>query len=197
MSNQDFCFVRCGAILYFCLMSKWCVILSLTWLTVQGFGQIRLDKLEINTHQTYSMAGSNVLVVDTLIMRDSSCLMLHKEKSESIINVKVLIVNIGAKILGYGVDGKAGKVGSDGFRQGAPCRVGGNASEGAVGGNGSNGRNLSLYVNQLVITGSLTINFSPGSQLRQILTGADLPAWQAIPLCWQSQRSAAVRVQGS
>lgn len=41
------------------------------------------------------------------------------------------------------------------------------------------------------LPGSLTIQYSPGTQQRQILTGADLPAWQAIPLCWQPQPSAA------
>ena len=144
-------------------MNKWIGIILLIFAAAQGFGQIRLDKLEIKARQTYTIEESDVLVVDTLIMRDSSRIVLNKEKSENIINVKVLIVNRGAQIIGNGANGEAGKVGANGVRQNAPCRVGGNAAEGATGGNGTGGLNLSLYVNQLIITGSLTINLNGGN----------------------------------
>lgn len=148
---------------YFCCMNKWVGILLLTLVAAQAIGQIRLDRLEIKARQSYIIEESDVLVVDTLIMRDSSRLVLNKNKKENIINVKLLIANHGTRIVGHGANGEAGQAGANGQRQNAPCQVGGIAGEGATGGNGADGLNLSLYVNQLVITGSLFIDLNGGN----------------------------------
>lgn len=148
---------------YFCLMNKWIGIFILSMCTVEAISQIRLDKLEIKARQTYTIEESDVLVVDTLIMRDSSRIVLNKSKSENIISVKVLIVNHGAEIIGHGTNGSTGQVGAKGARQAAPCRAGGNAGDGATGGSGADGTNLSFYVNRLIVTGSLTIDLNGGN----------------------------------
>ena len=124
---------------YFCPMNKWIGIILLIFAAAQGFGQIRLDKLEIKARQAYTIEESDVLVVDTLIMRDSSRIVLNKEKSENIINVKVLIVNRGAQIIGNGANGEAGKGGAHGVGPKTPPTGGGTIAARAPGGHGARG----------------------------------------------------------
>lgn len=160
-----FYFVRCGAKAYFCSMAKSvrCSVVFVFLFASLANAQIRLDKLEIKAKQEYIIEGSDVLVVDTLIMRDSSRIILNREKRETIINAKVLIANKGAQIIGNGLAGENGKTGANGARQIAPCRVGGHAKEGSSGARGNDGLNLSLYVNQLTISGSLIIDLNGGN----------------------------------
>ncbi|MFM7851607.1 MAG: hypothetical protein ACKO96_06720 [Flammeovirgaceae bacterium] len=143
---------------------KRCIVILLVILgATNAFSQIRFDKLEIEARQTYFIERSDILVVDTLVMRDSSRIVLNRERKENIINVKVLLVTGNAQIVGHGANGIKGKLGINGLRQGAPCRAGGNASEGGSGGKGIPGTSLSLYTNQLVIIGTLTIDLNGGN----------------------------------
>ena len=125
--------------------------------------QIRIDKLELSAKQEYFVKGTDVLVIDTLIMADSSRIILNREKKENIINVKVGIFGRGAKISGHGGDGDNGKPGLNGINQTAPCRVGDDAGSGSNGVRGKNGLNLSLYVGSLIIKGSLIIDLNGGN----------------------------------
>ncbi|NOS92411.1 MAG: hypothetical protein HOP30_10850 [Cyclobacteriaceae bacterium] len=124
--------------------------------------QIRLEKLEISYRQSYKIIGSDILVVDTLVMRDSARIYLNPEIDNNIINAKVLIAGKGSMIIGRGTNGKRGASGIAGANQGAPCR---NGEDGLMGGNGEaakNGLNLSLYVGILKINGSLIIDVNGG-----------------------------------
>lgn len=124
--------------------------------------QIRLEKLEITYRQSYQITGSDILVVDTLIMRDSARIYLNSEIENNIINAKVLIVGKGSMIIGKGLNGKKGAIGIAGINQSAPCR---NGEDGLNGGNGEAGKkglNLSLYVGQLKINGTLIIDVNGG-----------------------------------
>jgi hypothetical protein len=126
------------------------------------FSQIRLEKLEILPMQEYKIAGSDVLVVDTLIMRDSSRIFLNRDAKENIINAKMVVIGKGCVINGRGKSGLTGKVGAAGNRQNAPCRNADAGKDGEIGKSGSDGLNLSFYSNQLKIEGSLTIDLNGG-----------------------------------
>jgi hypothetical protein len=138
------------------------LLIAFTILTLSVSAQIRLDRLELKPRQEYKILGSDILVVDTLIMRDSSRIILNKDKKENIINAKILIVGKGCMIIGRGVNGEAGKQGTPGIRQSAPCRNGGDGMEGSNGSLGTDGLNLSLYANNMKITGSLIIDLNGG-----------------------------------
>jgi hypothetical protein len=126
------------------------------------FSQIRLDKLEILPKQEYKIAGSDVLVVDTLMMRDSSRIFLNRDAKENIINAKMVVIGKGCVINGRGKSGLTGKVGAAGNRQNAPCRNADAGKDGEIGKPGSDGLNLSFYSSQLKIEGSLTIDLNGG-----------------------------------
>lgn len=127
-----------------------------------SFSQIRLEKLEISYRQPYKITGSDILVVDTLVMRDSARIYLNPEIENNIINAKVLIAGKGSMIVGRGQNGKRGAVGIAGSNQSAPCRNGEDGLNGGNGEAGKNGLNLSLYVGQLKISGTLIIDVNGG-----------------------------------
>jgi hypothetical protein len=140
------------------------VSLSVFLLSSLGIlSQIRLDRLELAPKQEYKIIESDILVVDTLIMRDSSRIILNRDIKENIINAKVMIIGNGCLIFGHGTDGGVGRIGASGISQSAPCRNGGNGINGINGALGGDGLNLSLYTNNLKITGSLIINLNGGN----------------------------------
>ncbi len=124
--------------------------------------QIRLDRLELSYKQEYKIVGSDILVIDTLIMRDSSKIILNREIKENIINAKVLIAGKGCMIFGRGQNGEIGKIGILGISQSAPCRNGGDGKEGMNGTIGGDALNLSLYITTLKINGTLIIDLNGG-----------------------------------
>jgi hypothetical protein len=124
--------------------------------------QIRLDRLELRYNQEYKIVGSDILVVDTLIMRDSSKIILNRDVKENIINAKVLIAGNGCMIFGRGANGEIGKIGTQGVSQSAPCRNGGDGKEGMNGTIGGDALSLSLYIGTLKINGSLIIDLNGG-----------------------------------
>ncbi len=148
---------------YFCWMIRFLLSTVLLALLASGcWAQIRLEKLEIAAKQSYKITGSDIIVVDTLIMRDSSRIYLNPEVENNIINAKVLIAGKGSTIIGRGTNGKRGAHGIHGANQNAPCR---NGEDGMTGGNGSagkNGLNVSLYVGLLRINGTLIIDVNGG-----------------------------------
>jgi hypothetical protein len=132
------------------------------FLSHQSISQIRFEKLEIPDKQSYKITGSDILVVDTLILRDSSRIYLNSLIKENIINAKVLIVGKGCTIDGRGTKGAKGKPGQPGAQQNAPCSDGANGSDGINGTPGKDGMNLSLYVGSLKMNGTLTIDLNGG-----------------------------------
>jgi hypothetical protein len=142
--------IRLSSILFFCLCAT------------NLLAQIRLDRLEILSKQEYKIIGSDILVVDTLVMRDSSRIILNQDVKENIINAKMIVVGNGCVISGRGKNGMPGKTGTVGRGQNAPCRNGEIGKDGEDGKPGYNGLNLSFYINSLKINGSLTIDLNGG-----------------------------------
>jgi hypothetical protein len=140
-----------------CVLVVLCVLPSLL-----VHAQIRLSKLELKSGEVYSLETSDILVVDTLIMRDSSSIILSSEKKDTFIHAKKIIIGNGAKIIGRGENGNPGKNGLKGLSGEGPCRDGAEGKGGTGGNHGDHGKNLSLYCNVIDIKGSLFIELSGG-----------------------------------
>jgi hypothetical protein len=139
-----------------------CILILLFSMSSYVNSQIRLDKLELLKKQVYTIEESDILVVDTLIMRDSSKIVLNYLKQDNIITAKVLIVGTGCSIVGSAVNGPNGKTGAAGSSITAPCKVGEDARNGYNGLPGANGLNLSLYLDKVIFNGNVTINLNGG-----------------------------------
>ena len=131
-------------------------------LAVSAEGQIRLAKLVLEPKQVYELKGSDILVVDTLIMKDSSRIILNKLQPDNFIHAKAAIFYRGAMIDGKGVRGIQGRNGRTGLSPASPCTDGGSGSMGSDGTNGGVGTNLSLYFSDIQLKGQLTIDVSGG-----------------------------------
>lgn len=133
-------------------------IVILFFVPVAAFAQIRIDKLVIPAGEVYKITGTDIIVVDSLIMNDSSILELNTAKRDNFIHAKKIVARNGAKITGFGDKGVRGKDGSKGHSLDGPCLDGTPGHHGTGGSHGDSGTNLSIYTNQLTITGSLTID---------------------------------------
>ncbi len=141
---------RTGAVVLGVLLS------SCTW------GQIRLTKLVLEPKQVYELKGSDILVVDTLIMKDSATIILNKLKPDNFIHAKAAIFYRGSMIDGKGVYGIKGRTGRTGLSPLSPCTDGGPGSAGGGGSDGGKGTNLSIYLLDITLKGTLTIDVSGG-----------------------------------
>lgn len=127
-----------------------------------AISQIRLARLEVRKGEVYTIPSGDILVVDTLIMEDSSSIELNRAQKDNYIHAKVLRAGTGARILGRGEKGKDGKDGIKGITADGPC-LDGAAGRGGTGGTyGGDGNNLFLYLTALHIQGTLQIDLSGG-----------------------------------
>jgi hypothetical protein len=133
-------------------------IVVLLFAPIAAFSQIRIDKLVIPAKQTYKIISTDIIVVDTLIMNDSSTIQLNLDKRANFIHAKSLIAMKGARIMGVGEKGEHGKDGKKGYTLDGPCIDGTPGHNGTGGTHGQDGVNLFLYTNQLIVVGSLTID---------------------------------------
>ena len=124
--------------------------------------QIRLVKLEVAKNEKYLIQGADVLDVDTLVMRDSSEIVLNPLKKDNFIHAKVTRIGKSCIISGKGASATKGKEGIAGIDQQGPCVLGRNGGNGSPGANGFPANNLFLYFTELNISGSLTINLNGG-----------------------------------
>ena len=124
-------------------------------------GQVRLSKLVLKYKEVYELKG-DILVVDTLILKDSAKIILNKLKSNNFIHAKTAIFYQGTKIEGKGVHGIPGRNGRSGISHMNPCTDGGAANTGNEGTKGGAGTNLFLYFNEMILKGSLFIDVSGG-----------------------------------
>lgn len=106
-----------------------CLILVLTAAIVNA--QVRVGTLVIESHETFELKNSDILVADTLIMKDSSRLVLNKLKKENYIRARVAIFGNYCVIDGKGIEGTPGRNGFSGETPFGPC------SDGSPGRNGS------------------------------------------------------------
>lgn len=133
-------------------------IVVLFFAPISAFAQIRIDKLVIPAKETFKIEKTDIIVVDSLIMNDSSTIMLNIAKRENFIHAKHIVVRNGARILGFGEKGKHGKDGARGHSMDGPCIDGTPGHHGTGGSHGDSGVSLYIYTNQLTITGTLTID---------------------------------------
>jgi hypothetical protein len=147
---------------YFCPMVRAVCCFLCVGLTFSAFGQIRLDKLSLNKGEKYFIQNSDILVVDTLVMADSSQIILNHDKKDNFIHAKIVVIGMGCSINGYGPKGKDGAVGINGAEQQSPCRSGAPGLDGEMGLDGSNANNILIYSEDIQINGSLTINLNGG-----------------------------------
>src|ERR1041385_4340337 len=110
--------------MYFCPMIQRLVLVFLLFSTFFCYSQIRLTKLVLEPNQKYRIENTDILVVDTLIMNDSSSIFLNLSKQDNFIHAKETIIGRGCSIIGHGKSGDRGKDGEPGSTQSVPCRGG-------------------------------------------------------------------------
>ncbi len=128
-----------------------------------ALGQIRLTKLVLKPKQVYEIKESDILVVDSLIMQDSSTIILNKLKHDNFIHAKVAVFYRGAVVDGHGATGIPGRKGRPGNSPMSPCTSGTAGTMGSEGTNGGNGVNVSFYFSEILIRGNVTIDVSGGA----------------------------------
>jgi hypothetical protein len=94
---------------------------------------------------------------------DSSRIILNKLKRENFIRAKVAMFGKSCFINGSGVSGKNGYPGKLGKSMIGPCRDGLSGIDGGRGLDGGPGMNLFLYLDQVMMTGSLIIDLTGGN----------------------------------
>jgi len=153
----------CTAFLFstFTLMNRWLCSLFLVS-AIPGFSQIKMNTLVVKPHQVYELKGSDILVVDTLILMDSAVLLLNKLKPENFIHARKVVFYKGSLIDGKGVSGVRGRNGRPGASSSAPCSDGITGGIGSEGTNGGNGISLYFAFNDIVVRGVPTIDVSGG-----------------------------------
>jgi hypothetical protein len=127
-----------------------------------AWGQIRLDKLVLSPKEKYQIVNSDIIVVDTLVMDDSSSIVLNSLKKDNFIHSKISSIGKGCSIIGRGKNGASGKNGDQGTTQSSPCRNGASGKNASAGERGGDGVNFSLYITTLNLNGSLTIDLNGG-----------------------------------
>lgn len=138
-------------------------LLVLSFITGFSYAQVRVEKLVIRKGETYSIAPSDILVADTLVMMDSSTIRLNGLKDENFIRVNVAIIGDACVIDGTGIKGNAGLNGRGGISAYGPCQSGAPGRKGGRGLDGSSGLDLYLYIDQLSKIGRLVIDLSGGN----------------------------------
>jgi len=127
-----------------------------------AFGQVRLNTLVVKPKEVYELKGTDILVVDTLILMDSATLLLNKLRAENFIHAKVLVLYPGSLIDGKGVHGIGGRTGRPGVSSSAPCSDGSTGLQGTEGTHGGNGISLFLSFQDIVLHGAFRIDVSGG-----------------------------------
>jgi hypothetical protein len=144
-------------------MTRLLLFLSFTLISGLSLAQVRVSKLVIDRGQIYELVNSDILVADTLIMRDSAVLVLNKLKKENYIRANVFIVENNCFIDGRGLNGQQGRDGSSGSTPFGPCSDGSPGRNGGRGLDGTSGVNLFLYIEEVNIVGKLSIDLSGGN----------------------------------
>ena len=140
------------------------VLVLLVVLLISGplFSQVRVSKLVIKAKETYYLEQSDILVADTLIMMDSSRLVLNKLKQENFLRIKVARFGNHCTIDARGVDGQIGRHGTPGVTPTGPCLNGSPGKDGTRGLDGTRAINLFMYLERVTVRGQLTIDLDGG-----------------------------------
>lgn len=138
------------------------IVCCLILLSSSASAQIRLNKLILKQGEVFKIEDSDILVVDSLIMADSSRIILNPEKKNNFIHARVAIIGKGSIIEGVGTRGKDGDNGISGAEQRSPCRQGEPGQAGIMGSPGHDANSLSIYADFMQIPGSIIINLNGG-----------------------------------
>lgn len=137
-------------------------VVFLMVLSAFAHGQIRLAKLALKPKEIFELRDSDILVVDTLVMMDSSKIILNRLTPDNFIHARTAIFHRGSMIEGKGVRGLPGRGGRPGLSSSGPCTDGEPGTVGSEGTNGAVGTNLFLYFSDIILRGNLIIDVSGG-----------------------------------
>ncbi len=138
------------------------LLITLIFAASAAHAQIRVGTLVIKKNETYELKNSDILVADTIIMKDSSRLVLNKLKRENYIRAKVAIFGNYCTIDGKGIDGQPGRDGLGGSTPFGPCSDGTPGRSGTRGLDGTPGVNLFMYLDEVKIAEKFIIDLSGG-----------------------------------
>jgi hypothetical protein len=138
------------------------LILSCFFLSTSCFSQIRLSALVLKPKESFRIINSDILVLDTLVMADSSNIILDEFSKENFIHVKWAKIGYRCTIDGSGKNGLKGMPGRHGLNGNSLCANGRDGKNGENGSAGEDGKNLSLYLNEIMINGSLIVYLQGG-----------------------------------
>jgi hypothetical protein len=124
--------------------------------------QIKLTKLSLKPKETYKITDSDILVVDTLIMGDSSQLIISDQHKENFLHIKWLNVGKGCLIDGRGKIGLKGRIGRHGINAAKQCANGRAGQHGENGSAGADGKKITIYLNAFIFRGTLLIDTQGG-----------------------------------
>src|SRR5262245_44885376 len=144
-------------------MTRSTLLVIFLFVPVVMMAQIRVSKLVIKPKESFNLGQSDILVADTLVMMDSSTLVLNKLKQENFIRAHVVVVGNYCSIDGHGIDGKPGRDGLSGSTPIGPCLDGTRGRNATKGLDGAPGVNLFLYLENVSIKGTLIINLTGGN----------------------------------
>jgi hypothetical protein len=130
--------------------------------SVSSFAQIRVSTLVIRPNEVYTLSQYDIHLADTLVMMDSSTLVLNKLKDENYLRVKVARFGNHCTIDGRGINGSSGRNGLDGITPVGPCIDGSIGKDGTRGLDGTRALTLYLYVEKMIVQGELIIDVSGG-----------------------------------
>jgi hypothetical protein len=114
----------------------------------------------VQTRQEYKL-DRDTLVVDELVLDDSSRILLTKQVS--VIRAKRILIGSGCAIIGQGEKGADGKNGRSFAEASGVCRAGLNGEPGKVGTKGRAGKYLVLETAELQIKSTLNIELAGGN----------------------------------
>ncbi len=143
-------------------MSRFLLFLIFIFSSSFLLAQVRISKLVIKANQKYVLGESDILVADTLIMMDSSTLVLNKLKLDNFVRARIAVFGNHCTIEGQGENGKSGRDGKQGNTPSGPCQDGTPGKAGAKGLDGTHGINLFLYLETIKIKGQLIIDLTGG-----------------------------------
>ncbi|MEO7989075.1 MAG: hypothetical protein ABI663_06005 [Chryseolinea sp.] len=143
-------------------MSRLLLLFLFILSTSSLLAQVRISKLIIKSGQKYVLDQSDILVADTLIMMDSSTLVLNKLKRDNFVRAQIAIFGNHCTIDGRGENGKPGRDGKPGITPSGPCLHGSPGKDGSKGLDGMHGVNLFLYLETIKVKGQLIVDLSGG-----------------------------------
>lgn len=142
---------------------KFVLFFFLLFLSFASVAQLRYTKLVVEPGKVFSYEESDILVADTLIMLDSSSIVLNHLKQENYLYAKVAIFGKGCSIKGNAEHGKPGVSGRAGTSFNTPCKDATNGEDAQHGANGGRATSLLIYIKEIQVSNPILISLSGGN----------------------------------